>query len=70
MVYVKRQSKHFKRQLSRNGKYKTKFKFNKDENDFQTTASSVYSKYKTNAFTYEADHQLKNWLDTEGRKRQ
>ncbi len=68
MAYAKRQSIHFRRKLSENGKNKIKFKFIKEENDFQTTASSVYSTDKINALTYKANHKLTNCLYTEGRK--
>jgi hypothetical protein len=68
VAYAKQQSIHFRRKLSESGKNKTKFKFNKAENDFQTTASSVYSTDKINALTYKANHKLTNCLVTEGRK--
>lgn len=69
MVYAKRQSQRFKKKLSETDKNKSKFRLNDDENDFHVTVSSVYNKVKTQAGRFEADHELKNWLVTEERKK-
>lgn len=69
MTFAKRRFKRFKKKLTENGKNKFKLRYNEDETDFQSTVSSAYNKDKTRAYRFEADDELKSWLNTEHRRK-